>query len=207
MRALIIIILTLPLLAYSQDQINWMTWDQMIAKRQSDSIPKKVFIDLYTGWCGWCKRMDATTFKQKAIVDYMNQKYYAVKFDAETRDTINFNGVQFVNSDPLFEKRAINSRGKPHWFAHSILDGKLSYPSYALLDENLIRLAIYNGFKQQEELIGILFFFGADQHKYYHNLLYKQWNESNQKINNNMIKKLSVLILLFFIHSFGGSRK
>ena len=181
MRALFIIILILPLLTYSQDQINWMNWDQMMAKRQSDSIPKKVFIDLYTGWCGWCKRMDATTFKQKAIVDYMNQKYYAVKFDAETRDTVNFNGIQFVNSDPLFKKRAINSRGKPHWFAHSILDGKLSYPSYALLDENLIRLAIYNGFKQQEELIGILFLFGSDQHKYYHNLLYKQWNESNQK--------------------------
>ena len=181
MRSLFIIILILPLLTYSQDQINWMNWDQMMAKRQSDSIPKKVFIDLYTGWCGWCKRMDATTFEQKAIVDYMNQKYYAVKFDAETRDTVNFNGIQFVNSDPLFKKRAINSRGKPHWFAHSILDGKLSYPSYALLDENLIRLAIYNGFKQQEELIGILFFFGADQHKYYHNLLYKQWNESNQK--------------------------
>ena len=56
MRAVLTIILTLPLLAYSQDQINWMTWDQMIAKRQSDSVPKKVFIDLYTGWCGWCKR-------------------------------------------------------------------------------------------------------------------------------------------------------
>ena len=56
--------------------------------------------------------MDATTFKQKAIVDYMNQKYL-IKFDAETRDTINFNGIQFVNSDPLFEKRTINSRGKP----------------------------------------------------------------------------------------------
>ena len=114
MRSLFIIILILPLLTYSQDQINWMNWDQMMAKRQSDSIPKKVFIDLYTGWCGWCKRMDATTFKQKAIVDYMNQKYYAVKFDAETRDTVNFNGIQFVNSDPLFKKRAINSRGKPH---------------------------------------------------------------------------------------------
>ncbi|GIR57859.1 MAG: hypothetical protein CM15mP65_04400 [Crocinitomicaceae bacterium] len=58
---------------------------------------------------------------------------------------------------------------------------EIKLPSYALLDENLIRLAIYNGFKQQEELIGILFFFGADQHKYYHNLLYKQWNESIQK--------------------------
>ena len=84
------------------------------------SPPKKVFIDLYTSWCGWCKRMDATTFKQRAIVEYMNQKYYAVKFDAETRDTINFNGHSFINSDPSFVKRAVNGKGKPHWFTHSI---------------------------------------------------------------------------------------
>merc|ERR1711991_317837 len=102
-----------------------VSWDDMISKRKTDSVPKKVFIDLYTSWCGWCKRMDATTFKQKAIVEYMNQKYYAVKFDAETRDTVNFNGHTFTNSDPSFVKRAGNGRGKPHWFAHSILDGKL----------------------------------------------------------------------------------
>ena len=51
--------------------------------------------------------MDATTFKQKAIVEYMNQKYYAVKFDAETRDTINFNGHSFINSDPSFVKEPL----------------------------------------------------------------------------------------------------
>lgn len=180
MRIWLIIIFFIPFFTFSQESINWMSWDDMISQRKTDSVPKKVFIDLYTSWCGWCKRMDATTFKQKAIVEYMNQKYYAVKFDAETRDTVNFNGHTFTNSDPSFVKRAVNGRGKPHWFAHSILDGKLSYPSYAILDENLSRLAIYNGFKQQEELIGILFFFGSDQHKFYHNLLYKQWSENTK---------------------------
>ena len=34
-------------------------------------------------------------------------------------------------------KKLKKSRGKAHWFAHSILDGKLSYPSYVVLDENL----------------------------------------------------------------------
>ena len=78
------------------------------------------------------------------------------------------------------------------------------YPSYALLDENLIRLAIYNGFKQKEELIGILFFFGTDQ-QILSQLTYKQWNESNQKINNNMIKAYHYSP--FFINSYCESRK
>ena len=57
---------------FSQNSINWITWDKMIETREADSIKKKVFIDFYTGWCGWCKRMDASTFQDPIIVNYIN---------------------------------------------------------------------------------------------------------------------------------------
>ena len=164
----------------SQNNINWISWDAMIQKRASDSVKKKVFIDLYTNWCGWCKRMDATTFSDPVIVNYINNNFYTVKFDGETKDTIVFNNHNFYNSDPTYIKSNSNSRGKAHWFAHSILDGKLSYPSYVLLDENLIRLMVYQGYKQVDEMLGILLFFGNNQYKYYHNHLNSQWNSSKK---------------------------
>ncbi|CAG5080068.1 thioredoxin family protein [Parvicella tangerina] len=167
--------------AQEAEGINWMTWDEMIAQREKDEVKKKVFIDFTTGWCGWCKKMDATTFKDPNIINYMNQKYYPVKFDAETRDTIEFNGHTFTNSDPSFVKSSPNARGKTHWFAYSILDGATSYPSYVILDEQLTRLTIYPGYKTQEDLIGILVFFASDQYKYYHNYLNKIWNQSLQE--------------------------
>ena len=58
--------------------------------------PKMVFIDVYTDWCGWCKRMDQSTFANPVIAQYMNDHFYAVKFDAERQDTITFQGHQFV---------------------------------------------------------------------------------------------------------------
>ena len=76
----------------------------MIKQRASDSVKKKVFIDLYTNWCGWCKRMDLTTFSDPVIVNYIKNNYYTVKFDGETKDTIVFNNHQFINSDPSFKK-------------------------------------------------------------------------------------------------------
>lgn len=164
----------------SQNNINWISWDTMIKQRASDSVKKKVFIDLYTNWCGWCKRMDATTFSDPIIINYIKNNYYTVKFDGETKDTIVFNNHNFYNSDPSFKKSNPNSRGKAHWFAHSILDGKLSYPSYVLLDENLTRLMIYQGYKQVDEMLGILLFFGNNQYKYYHNHLNSQWNSSKK---------------------------
>ena len=164
----------------SQNNINWISCDTMIKQSASDSVKKKVFIDLYTNWCGWCKRMDATTFSDPVIVNYIKNNYYTVKFDVETQDTIVFNNHNFYNSDPSFKKSNPNSRGKAHWFAHSILDGKLSYPSYVLLDENLIRLMVYQGYKQVDEMLGILLFFGNNQYKYYHNHLNYQWNNSKK---------------------------
>lgn len=175
---LLLTILLASFQGFTQEEINWMTWDEMVAQRETDEVKKKVFIDFTTGWCGWCKKMDATTFADQSIVDYMNANYYAVKFDAETRDTIVFNGHEFTNSDPSFIKSAPNARGKTHWFAYSILDGATSYPSYVLLDENLTRLTIYPGYKTVEDLIGILVFFSTDQYKYYHNYLNKIWNEA-----------------------------
>ncbi len=162
----------------AQGEINWISWDQMIDLRKKDSVKKKVFIDLYTPWCGWCKRMDLSTFKDPIIINYLNAQFYPVKFNGETKDTITFNNHKFYNSDPLFKNNNSNSRGKPHWFAHSILDGKLSYPSYVVLDENLIRLMVYNGYKKVDEMLGILLFFGANQYKFYHNHLNEQWTKS-----------------------------
>lgn len=167
-------------IAQQANQINWMTWDEMVAQREKDSVKKKVFIDLYTGWCGWCKKMDASTFVDPSIVSYMNETYYPVKFDAETRDTVVFNNQIFPNSDPSFIKSRPNARGKVHWFAHSLLEGKMSYPSYVMLDENYTRLMIWNGYKKQDELIGILVFFGSNQYKHYHNFLNDQWRKAQQ---------------------------
>ena len=62
----------------SKDDIQWMTWSEV-----EDALKKekrKVFVDIYTTWCGPCKEMDRTTFKDKEIIKYINDNFYAVKF-------------------------------------------------------------------------------------------------------------------------------
>src|SRR3954463_14417926 len=81
---------------FSQDakEIHWMTFKEALAK--NEKAPKKIFIDVYTDWCGWCKKMDASTFTNDSIIQYMNKNFYAVKLDAETKDTIKYKGVDYV---------------------------------------------------------------------------------------------------------------
>ena len=63
--------------------------------------------------------MDATTFKDKGVVSYMNANFYPVKFDAETTDTIVYNGNMFINSDPGFVN-LLKKQRKVHYMAHSL---------------------------------------------------------------------------------------
>src|SRR5579872_7313437 len=75
-------------------EIHWITnIDELQAKMQQN--PKKVYVDVYTGWCGWCKKMDASTFQNPDLIKYMNTNFYAVKLDAERKDTIHFMGKEY----------------------------------------------------------------------------------------------------------------
>jgi thiol-disulfide isomerase/thioredoxin len=44
---------------------------------------KLVFIDVYTSWCGPCKHMAATVFKQENVGQYFNDHFISIKIDAE----------------------------------------------------------------------------------------------------------------------------
>ncbi|MFQ5334947.1 MAG: thioredoxin family protein [Flavobacteriales bacterium] len=135
------------------EKIHWMSWDEAIAANSKK--PKKIFIDVYTNWCGWCKRMDATTFRNDVIAKIMKEGYYAVKLNAEMKDTIRFNDYTFVNPNPGMKRSA-------HQLAASLLDNRMSYPTFVIMNEQVKRLQILPGFKTAKAFEPILRFFSED---------------------------------------------
>jgi thioredoxin-related protein len=124
--------------------INWMSWEE--AMTASEEEPKKIFIDVYTDWCGWCKRMDANTFTDESIIDYMNENFYAVKFNAEGKEDKSYKGRKLVY-------RADAGRRGVHELAIVLLNGRLGYPSFVYLDEQQDPLKISPGYKTPEVLL------------------------------------------------------
>jgi len=60
----VFVALLLFLFAHSAfGQVNWMTFEEAEIKYQEEK--RKIFVDVYTDWCGWCKKMDANTFNEE----------------------------------------------------------------------------------------------------------------------------------------------
>ena len=77
-------------------KINWITFEEAMEANKKE--PKKIFIDVYTDWCGWCKKMDKSTFSNEKIAEYINDKYYAVKLNAEHEDVVEYKGQKVSNA-------------------------------------------------------------------------------------------------------------
>lgn len=137
------------------DLVRWYTWEQAAELQKKEK--RKIFVDVYTGWCGWCKRMDATTFSNPDIAKMLNEKYYAVKLDAEQKDDIVFQGHVF--------KYAKSGPGGYNELATSLLNEKMSFPTTVFLDEEYKLIQILPGYQDAPMFKLIAKYFGENHYK------------------------------------------
>jgi thioredoxin-related protein len=144
-----------PLKPVEQVKIHWLTIEEAMEKNKTEH--RKIFIDVYTSWCGWCKHMDSTTFVNPAIAQYMNDHYYAVKFNAEQTQDVVFRGK-------TYRFKRDGARGY-HELAAEWLNNRLSFPTAVFLDESLNTIQPLSGYLEAPKLEAILNYFGTDSHK------------------------------------------
>lgn len=127
----------------TEKKIKWYTWEEAVALQGKS--PKIIMVDLFTDWCGWCKRMDATTFEDEAVAKYINTYFYPVKFNAEQKEEINYGGKihKFVES----------GRSGYHELAAAMVDGKLGYPNFVYFNERMERIMISPGYKEPADVM------------------------------------------------------
>ena len=136
-------------------QINWMTIEQAYALTQKK--PKKFVVDVYTDWCGWCKVMDKRTFSKPEIIDYVNENYYPVRFNAEQKGDVTLN-------HQTFKYISGGSRGV-HELAAALLNHQMSYPSTVFLDEKFNLIQVIPGYLEPRLFHQIITFFGGNYHR------------------------------------------
>ncbi len=141
-----------PARAATAEQVRWYSFEEVA--RLQNTAPKKVFVDVYTDWCGWCKRMDRDTFDDPQVVAYLNAHYYAIKFDAEGKKAVDFGGR-------TYERKAGE---RTHALAVALLGNRLSYPSTVWLDEQGQVIQPIPGYLPPADFLKIASYFAGDHH-------------------------------------------
>lgn len=127
-------------------ELNWLTIDELSDISNPDG--KMVLVDMYTSWCGWCKRMDKQTFTDGTVKDYLSDKYLVVKFDAERKSPVNFLGKEYGT--------VAKGRKGTNGLAVEMMGGRLAYPTLVVLDKELKVKKALPGYKTPEQLISTL---------------------------------------------------
>jgi thioredoxin-related protein len=127
--------------AKAQDKIEWMKFEEAV--KANDFSPKMLFVDVYTDWCGWCKKMDKDTFTDPKVIEYINANFYAVKLNAEeTKRTFNFMGKEYNEAQMAAAMRV------------------RSYPNFVIIDSTLQNITQMPGYREPvpflEGLTGIV---------------------------------------------------
>lgn len=159
-RLAVIAVLTLSVVfnGIAQD-INWLTFEEALALQKKK--PKKIMMDVYTNWCGPCKMLDKNTFQNPDVAKYVNDHYYAVKFDAEGNEVISYKNNSFTNKG--YKPEMANRRNSVHDLTRALQVS--AYPTIVFFDEEANVITPVKGYQNPQQLELYLKMFLKDKHK------------------------------------------
>jgi thioredoxin-related protein len=95
-----------------------------------------ILVDVYTDWCGWCKKMDKDTFTDPRVIAHFQKNFYAVKLNAEdTNRKFPFMGKTFSEAEMAASMR-VNS-----------------YPNFVVIEPGLQNIAQLPGYREPEAFL------------------------------------------------------
>lgn len=157
-KIITLLIALLSLGVFQAQEIEWMSMNEALAAQKKE--PKKIFMDAFTPWCGPCKMLERNTFSNEDVIKYVNEHFYAVKFNAEGTQEVKYKGQTFTN--PNFDPNR-TGRNSQHQFAAAMqITG---YPSLVFFDEEGNILAPIAGYRTPQQLELFLKIFATDDYK------------------------------------------
>lgn len=129
----------------SESSVSWHTFDEAVALAKRDN--KKILIDVYTDWCGWCKKMDSEVYSHSSVVNALSASFVAVKLNAESSKPFVFQGRSFTEES----------------FAAGA--GVTGYPTTIFLDSESAPITLVPGYITADRFVPILKYIGENHYQ------------------------------------------
>lgn len=115
---------------------DWRGWNEGL--EQAKATHRPVIVDLYTNWCGWCRRMDRDVYAKAEIAEYLRKNYVTIKINGEASDPATYEGKK-TNSQGIAQRFRVS--GYPTTvFLRSNGEHMANVPGYVAADKFLLLL-------------------------------------------------------------------
>jgi thioredoxin-related protein len=99
--------------------------------------------------------MDKKTYSNKKVIEYMNEHFYSVKLNAETKDAINWKDKTY----------RYNSKYNINDFSIFLTYGRASFPTTVIIADDQSAPIPIAGYMEVKEIEKILKYFGEGAYK------------------------------------------
>ena len=112
---------------------------------------RNIAVFIYTDWCRYCKNMEQNTFQNQKVIQQLNNHFYFISLDGEERREIDFQGYKF-------SYQPTGNNTGTHALAEALgsVDGKLSFPSFCVMNSDFEIIFQYNAFLNAKDLSQVL---------------------------------------------------
>ena len=66
----------------ASNSVKWYSFDEGLALGQSQG--KKIFMHFWAEWCRYCYTMEKKTFRNSAVIAYLNDNFISIKVNYDT---------------------------------------------------------------------------------------------------------------------------
>ena len=169
-KILFLLIIGFTLNTNAQEKVNWLSFEKAIELNKTN--PKPLLVSIYTDWCGWCKKMFKETYTNPVIAKYINENYHAIKLNGEGKEPITYKGYTFKYNQ--------EGKSKYHELSAALQNGKLSYPTTAILNKDEQLLDRIPGYLDPRKMEMVLAFFIKKDRKE------KKWGDFVKNFKSNI---------------------
>jgi thioredoxin-related protein len=152
------LLIFLSVSAWSQnDNTPILDWKEWQAASSSGEMSGKTLVYIYTDWCNLCKKIETEAFANPGISSLIDNNFTLVGFNAENREEMSFQDKKY--------KFVRDGKVAYHELAAHLLNGRLSFPSIVVFDENMEPVQIIHGYQSVAQLNMVLQYYGKDYYK------------------------------------------
>ena len=130
-------------------QLKTYTFEE--AEKLSKENPKPFVVFIHTSWCNYCKMMENSTFKNPEIITILNDNFYFISLDAESKTEIHFNNHTFQ-----FIPKGQNTGVHELATALATINSQVVYPTITILKSDFSIVFQKHSFLSSKELLIIL---------------------------------------------------